>query len=145
VNDRKELSGGDELRVSIHLLFDGQCEAAFGFYRGLLGGELTTMLKYGDSPLADTIEPRYRARILHATLRLGDQELLGADVMPGDYARPRGFYALLSLRGPVEAQRVFDALAEGGSIHMPLQKTFWSEGFGVVTDRFGVPWEITSR
>jgi PhnB protein len=133
------------MRISIHLWFDGQCEAAFGFYQRLLGGEITTMMKYGDSPLADTVEPRWRDRILHATLRLGDQELLGADVMPKDYARPRGFCALLSLRGLAEAKRVFDALADGGSIQMPLQKTFWSEGFGVVTDRFGVPWEITSQ
>lgn len=135
----------DDVRIAIHLWFDGQCEAAFGFYHRLLGGELTTMMKYGDSPLAGTVEPRWRDRILHATLRLGDQELLGADVMPKDYARPQGFYALLSLRGLAEAQRVFDALADGGKIGMPLQKTFWSEGFGVVTDRFGVPWEIASR
>jgi PhnB protein len=133
------------MRISIHLWFDGQCEAAFRFYHRLLGGEITTMMKYGDSPLADTVEPRWRDRILHATLRLGEQELLGADVMPKDYARPQGFYALLSLPGLAEAKRVFDALADGGSIHMPLQKTFWSEGFGVVTDRFDVPWEIASH
>jgi PhnB protein len=133
------------MRISIHLCFDGQCEAAFAFYQKLLGGEITTMLKYGDSPIADTVDPRWRDRILHATLRLDDQELLGADVRPEDYGRPRGFYALLSLPGLAEAKRVFDALAEGGSVHMPLQKTFWSEGFGVLTDRFGVPWEIASR
>lgn len=133
------------MRISIHLWFDGQCEVAFGCYHRLLGGQITTMLRYGDSPLADTVEPRWHDRILHATLRLGDQELLGADVMPEVYARPRGFSALLSLQGLAEAKRVFDALAEGGSIQMPLQRTFWSEGFGVLTDRFGVPWEIASE
>jgi PhnB protein len=131
------------MQISIHLWFDGQCEVAFGFYQRLLGGEITTMMKYADSPLADTVEPRWRDRILHATLRLGDQELLGADVMPQDYARPQGFSALLSLPGLAEAKRVFDALAHAGSIQMPLQETFWSEAFGVVTDRFGVPWEIS--
>ena len=132
------------MQISIHLHFDGQCEVAFRFYQRLLGGEITTMMKYGDSPLADTVEPRWRDRILHATLKLGDQELLGADVMPKDYARPQGFSVLLSLGGLAEAKRVFDALADGGRIHMPFQKTFWSEGFGVVTDRFGAPWEIAS-
>ena len=131
------------MRISIHLMFDGDCATAFRFYHELLGGELTTLMTFGDSPLAATVEPRYRDRILHATLKLGDQELLGADVMPSDYARPQGFSILLSQPTPTEAKRVFDALADGGRVNMPLQKTFWAESFGVVTDRFGVTWEVT--
>jgi PhnB protein len=131
------------MRISIHLIFDGDCAAAFELYQTLLGGELTTMMKFGDSPLADTVEPRYRDRILHATLKLGDQELLGADVLPRDYLRPQGFSILLSQPTLADAQRVFDALADGGRVHMPFQKVFWAEGFGVVIDRFGVSWEVT--
>jgi PhnB protein len=131
------------MRISIHLIFDGDCAAAFEFYHELLGGEITTMMKFGDSPLADTVEPRFRDRILHATLKLGDQELLGADVLPRDYARPQGFSILLSQPTLADAQRVFDALAVGGRVHMAFQKVFWAEGFGVVIDRFGVSWEVT--
>ena len=131
------------MRIAIHLIFDGQCEAAFRYYQSVLGGELTTMLSFGDSPLAATVEPRYRDRILHATLKLGDQELLGADVLPKDYAPPQGFSVLLSLPAPADAKRVFDAFADGGRVGMPLQKVFWAEAFGVVGDRFGVSWEVT--
>lgn len=130
-------------RISIHLIFDGDCAAALAFYHALLGGELTTMMKFGDSPLAATVEPRHRDRILHATLKLGDQELLGADVMPQDYRPPQGFSILISEPTLAEAKRVFDALADGGRVQMPLQKVFWAEGFGVVVDRFGVSWEVT--
>jgi len=131
------------MRISIHLIFDGDCAAAFELYQKLLGGELTTMMKFGDSPLADTVEPRYRDRILHATLKLGDQELLGADVLPRDYLRPQGFSILLSRPTLADAKRVFDAFADGGRVHMPFQKVFWAEGFGVVIDRYGVSWEVT--
>lgn len=131
------------MRISVHLIFDGDCAAAFRFYHHLFGGELTTMMTFGDSPLAGTVEPRYRERILHATLKLGDQELLGADVMPKDYVRPQGFSILLSQPTLAEGKRVFDALADGGRVQMPFQKVFWAERFGVVTDRFGVSWEIT--
>ena len=131
------------MRISIHLIFDGDCAAAFELYHELLGGEITTMMKFGDSPLADTVEPRFRDRILHATLKLGDQELLGADVLPQDYARPQGFSILLSQPTLADAQRVFDALADGGRVHMAFQKVFWAERFGVVIDRFGVSWEVT--
>jgi PhnB protein len=131
------------MRISIHLIFDGDCAAAFELYRNLFGGELTTLMKFGDSPLADTVEPRFRDRILHATLKLGDQELLGADVLPRDYLRPQGFSILLSQPTLADAKRVFDALADGGRVHLPFQKVFWAEGFGVVVDRFGVSWEVT--
>ena len=131
------------MRISIHLMFDGDCAAAFELYQKLLGGELTTMMKFGDSPLADTVEPRYRDRILHATLRLGEQELLGADVLPSDYRRPQGFSILLSQPTTADAKRVFNTLAEGGRVHMAFQKVFWAEGFGVVVDRYGVSWEVT--
>jgi PhnB protein len=132
------------MQVRAHLVFDGQCEAAFRTYEQLLGGELVTLLKYADTPMAGSVDARARDRIVHATLRVGDQELLGADVPPGgNFESPRGIFVLLSLGDLAEARRVFDALSEGGTVVMPLEKTFWSPGFGVVTDRFGTPWEIT--
>jgi PhnB protein len=132
------------MQVRAHLVFDGQCEAAFRTYEQLLGGELVTLLKYADTPMAGSVDARARDRIVHATLRVGDQELLGADVPPGgNFESPRGIFVLLSLGELAEARRVFDALSEGGTVVMPLEKTFWSPGFGVVTDRFGTPWEIT--
>jgi PhnB protein len=132
------------MQIRVHLIFGGQCEAAFRYYQRVLGGEITTLMTFGDSPLAATTEPRYHSRLVHATLALGDQELLGADVPTSDFARPYGFAVVLSLPNVEEAKRVFDAFADGGSVQMPFQKTFWADGFGFVTDRFGVPWEIAA-
>ena len=81
---------------------------------------------------------------MHATLSLADgNALLGADVLPEQFEQPQGFCVLAALRNAAEARRVFDALADGGSVRMPLHQTFWSPSFGVVVNRFGTPWEIT--
>ncbi len=125
-------------------MFDGRCEAAFRFYQRVLGGDLATLMTYGESPTAAATDPRHRGWIFHATLLLDDQELLGADVITKEHRRPYGFAVVLSLPSFAEAKRVFDAFAEGGSVEMAFQKTFWADGYGFVTDRFGVPWEITA-
>jgi PhnB protein len=132
------------MRIRIHLMFDGQCEAAFRFYERVLGGDLTTLITYGESPLAAATDPRHHGLIFHATFALENQELLGADVITKEFARLHGFAVVLSLPSFPEAKRVADALAEGGSVQMAFQKTFWADGYGFVTDRFGVPWEITT-
>ena len=131
------------MRVEPHLMFCGDCEQAFLLYERLFGGRLM-LLSYGSSPAASTVPEAWRSKIVHATLTLADgHALLGADVLPEQFERPQGFSVLAALRDAVEAQRVFDALADGGSVRMPLEKTFWSPAFGVVVDRFGTPWEIT--
>jgi PhnB protein len=131
------------MRVEPHLTFRGDCEEAFLFYERLFGGKLV-LLSYGSSPAVSTVPEEWRSKIVHATLTLADgNTLLGADVLPEQFERPQGFYVLAALRDAAEGQRVFDALADGGSVRMPLQKTFWSPSFGAVVDRFGTPWEIT--
>ena len=132
------------MRIRIHLMFDGQCEAAFRFYQRVLGGEITTLMTYRESPLAAATDPRHHDWIFHATLTLENQELLGADVITKEFARLYGFAVVLSVPEFAEAKRVCDALADGGSVQMAFQKTFWADGYGFVTDRFGVPWEITT-
>ena len=132
------------MEFSFHLVFGGQCEAAFRFYERVLGGQLT-MLTYGDSPAAQTVPPEWRGKIVHATLSLGGRSLAGADVLPEQYERPRGFYVLLNPPTPAEAERIFTALAENGSVKMPLQKTFWTPSFGVLVDQFGTPWELSAE
>src|SRR4051812_23638493 len=127
------------MRLAPHLVFPGTCEEAFQFYARLLDGRVTSQT-YGASPGAETLTPEWRTKVIHATLTLGDRELLGADVRPEEYEKPAGFYLLLPVVGLTNTQRVFDALADGGSVKMPLQRTFWSAAFGVVVDRFAVPW-----
>ena len=130
------------MHISPHLMFNGQCRAAFTRYHQLLGGDLR-LLTFGNSPMAADVEPQWHDRIVHVTLRFGDYELAGADVLPDDYATPQGFSVLLSFEDSAEAERVFNELASGGEIRFPFQETFWSSGFGVLVDEFGIPWEVS--
>src|SRR6266849_5426847 len=130
------------LNPRIGLSFDGQCEAAFKFYEQCLNGKITFMLRWGESPMAKDAPAEWRGKILHARLVIGDTALLGADALPGSYESPRGFSVLLSLDDLGETERLFGALAENGTVRMPLQETFWAHRFGVVTDQFGIAWTI---
>ncbi|MEO8467118.1 MAG: VOC family protein [Gammaproteobacteria bacterium] len=133
-----------QLRISPHLIFDGQCREAFVSYQKVLGGQLTTLMTYGESPLAASVDAKWHARIVHATLAFNGAELNGADVLPQDYQRPQGFSVIVTFGDVERAREIFAALADGGNVRMPFQSTFWSPGFGVLADRFAVPWEINS-
>jgi PhnB protein len=130
------------VKPSISLSFDGQCEAAFRFYERCFGGKITLLLTWADSPVAKDAPPEWGAKILHASLLVGDIAIAGSDALPKGYERPRGFNLLLGLSDPQEAERLFDALAEGGTVSVPLQETFWAKRYGWVTDRFGIPWTV---
>jgi PhnB protein len=130
------------MKIRVHLGFNGQCEVAFRAYQRILGGDLVTMLTYGESPMAAQSPVAMHDKVVHATLKLQDQELLGADVAPDDFERPQGFSVVLELPSLAEGERIFSALAEGGAVRVQFQKTFWSPGYGMLVDRFGVPWEI---
>src|SRR5258706_16313284 len=131
------------MHLSTHLTFTGQCEAAFKLYERILGGKISGMLTYGDSPMAEQVSAEWRGKIVHATLVVGDTTLSGADVLPEHYEPPKGFYVLLNTKDVAETQRIFSALSENGVVRMAAQKTFWSPCFGVVVDQFGTPWELS--
>jgi PhnB protein len=130
------------VRLSPYLHFNGNCEAAFKFYEKCLGGKIQGMFAYEGTPGAEQVSANWRSKIMHACLIIGDQALMGSDSPPPHYQKPQGFSVTLSPRDPAEADRLFQALSENGTIKMPLQKTFWAERFGMFTDRFGVPWMI---
>jgi PhnB protein len=125
-----------------HLCFDGQCEAAFKLYEKCLGGRILTMLTYGDSPMGGDTPAAFKNKILHATFTRGNLVLTGADVLPEQYQRPQGFSVMLHVSEPAEADRVFETLAEGGKVTFPIQATFWTKRFGMVTDAYGTPWIV---
>jgi PhnB protein len=129
------------LNPCINLSFDGQCEAAFKFYERCLNGKITFMLTWGNSPMAKDAPPEWSSKIAHATLVVGNTRLQGADPAPGSYESPRGFCIMLQPSEP-DAERLFTELADGGTARVPLQQTFWTLRFGVLTDRFGIPWAI---
>jgi PhnB protein len=129
------------LNPYINLSFDGQCEAAFKFYEHCLNGKITFMLTWGNSPMAKDAPPEWGSKIAHATLVVGNTRLQGADSAPGLYECPSGFCIMLQ-PSESDAERLFTELAAGGTVRVPLQQTFWTLRFGVLTDRFGIPWAI---
>jgi PhnB protein len=130
------------VQLNPYLNFDGNCAAAFRFYERSLGGRIEAMLTHGESPIAGQVPSEWHARIMHARLVVGDQVLMGSDVPPGQYEPPRGFAVSLVVDDPAEAERAFAALAEGGTVRMAMQETFWALRFGMLVDRFGVPWMV---
>jgi PhnB protein len=125
-----------------YLGFNGQCEAAFKFYEKVLGGKILMSMKYGESPMAGQTSPDWHNKILHATLAVGDQMLQGADAPPDRYQTPQGISVMLSVDAPTEADRIFKALSEKGTVRMAIQETFWAQRFGMLVDQFGTPWMI---
>jgi len=132
------------MRLNPYLTFNGDCEAAFRLYEQCLGGKITFMMTYGDSPMAAQAPSGWSGKIMHATLTIGDQLLQGADVTPDRYQKPQGISVTLNMKAAeaAAAERIFKALAEGGQVQMPIQETFWAHRFGMVTDRFGTPWMV---
>jgi PhnB protein len=130
------------VQLKPYLTFNGQCEEAFRFYEKCLGAKISFLMTYADAPAADQIPPGWPNKIIHATLAVGDQVLLGVDVLPGQYQKPQGFSLSLNIVDPDVADRIFKALAESGTVQLPLQQTFWARRFGMLTDQFGTPWMI---
>ena len=128
--------------LQIYLSFDGQCEAAFRFYEERLGGTRGPAFPYASSPMAGDVPPEWGTKIMHASITLGGVTMAGADQPPGRYESPKGFRIFLEPDDAAETERLFEALAENGAIEMPLQSTFWSVRFGVLTDQFGIPWTL---
>ena len=130
------------MQMTTYLSFKGQCETAFKFYEECLGGRLGAIFRYAGSPLADQVPADWQDRVMHGSLTIGDQVLMGGDVAPDRYEEPRGFSLSLQIKSTTDAERVFRELARDGRVVMPLEQTFWAARFGMVVDRFGVPWLI---
>ena len=128
--------------VHPYLSFKGDCEEAFRLYARCLGGQIGPLFRYGGSPMADQVPADWQDRIMHGSVKIGAQVLMGADEAPGRYEAPKGFTLSLQSKGTAEAERVFNELAAGGHVVMPLEQTFWAARFGMLIDRFGIPWTI---
>jgi PhnB protein len=130
------------MQVTPYLNFNGDCEAAFRFYERVLGGKIEAMMTHGESPIAGEVPPTWHNRILHARLVVGDTVLMASDSPPEMYQQPQGLYVSIGLQDAADGERIFHALAEGGSVTMAFEKTFWAERFGMLVDRYGIPWMI---
>jgi len=125
-----------------YLGFDGQCEAAFTFYAKALKGEVATLMRYADAPPEVPRMPGAESRIMHARLTVGERSLMGGDTPSERFFKPQGFCVAFQIDDPVEAERAFTALAEGAQVTMPIGPTFFAQKFGMLTDKFGIPWMV---
>ena len=130
------------MQVNPYLTFNGDCETAFKFYQQCLRGEITMMMTHAGTPMEAHTPPEWHGKILHASLKIGDTVLMASDAPPDRYEKPKGFSVSLVLEDTGEAERIFKALSEGGSVQMPIQQTFWAARFGMLTDRYAIPWMI---
>lgn len=130
------------MQLNPYLTFNGQCEEAFKFYAKCLGGKIVAMMTHEGTPMAKSTPPEWLGKIIHARLMVGDKILMGSDAPSPHYEPMKGFSVTLGIDDPAEADRVFAALAEGGTVRMPIQETFWARRFGMLTDRFGTPWMV---
>jgi PhnB protein len=130
------------MQLSPYLSFKGQCEEAFAFYAQCLGAKVGELFRYGGSPMADQAPADWGNKIMHGSLTLDGQTVMGADMVPQQYEAPQGISLSLHPKSAAEGERLFKALAEGGRVTVPFAKTFWAAGFGMVVDRFGIPWMV---
>ena len=131
------------MKVQAYVTFDGRCEEALEFYKKSIGAVFTSLMRWKDSQDKDMKgPPGYEEKIMNASFRIGETELMADDGMGDKRAEFKGMTLAIEVADDAEAKRVFTALGEGGSITMPLMKTFWTSSFGMLTDKFGVPWMV---
>jgi PhnB protein len=130
--------------VQPYLFFGGRCEEALEFYRSAAGAEVQMMMRYNESPEPPQLPECFHEKVMHASFRIGDSVLMASDGRCDGTVNFEGFSLSITVGDEAEAERVFNALAEGGGlVTMPLEKTFWAPKFGMLQDRFGVGWMVS--
>ena len=129
------------MQINPYLFYDSNCEAAFKFYEKALGAKIEMLLRNEDGPEGMS-PPERNKKIMHGRISIEGQVLMASDAPPDHFHKPQGFSVSLTVKDPADAERKFKALSEGGSMNMPFGKTFFSKGFGMCIDQFGIPWMV---
>ena len=130
------------MKMSVHLNFNGNCRDAFELYQKVFGTKSQMLMTYAEAPGGSPVPAGWNDKILHTSIAMGEGMLMGCDTPP-DQSKPLGgFQVSVASNDQAEVKRVFDGLQAGGSVQMPLNKTFWSPLFGMCTDKFGVGWMV---
>jgi PhnB protein len=136
------------MKVEPYLSFEGCCEEAIEFYKIALAAKVNTLMRYKDSPEgppSGEFPPEIRGKIMHASLTIGESIVMVSDGHNTGKTNFQGISLTVTTKDVAEAERSFKALSEGGKVNMPFAKTFFSPGFGMVSDRFGVSWMILTQ
>lgn len=131
------------MKVQAYITFGGRCEEALEFYKKTLDAQVTSLMRWKESQDKDMKgPPGYEEKVMNAAFRIGETDLMADDGMGEAPAQFKGMTLVIEVADDAEAKRVFTALGEGGIVTMPLAKTFWTSSFGMLTDKFGVPWMV---
>ena len=137
------------MQTQVYLFFDGRTEEALDFYKKTLGIEVGMLMRFKDAPAdpntppdRDCVPPTNPNAVMHSSFKLGDQLVMASDGHCGGKPEFKGFALSLAVKTEGEADRLFNALAQGGQVQQPLIKTFFSPKFGMVQDKFGVGWMV---
>jgi PhnB protein len=133
------------MKLQPYLFFDGRCEEAIEFYKRTVGAEVLGMMRFKDSPEPPMMAPGSENKIMHVSLKIGDSEIMASDGANTGTTNFHGFSVALSVKTEAEADRIYNALADGGTIRMPLTKTFFSPRFGMLADKFGLGWMVMTE
>ncbi|WP_255428016.1 VOC family protein [Ramlibacter cellulosilyticus] len=135
------------MQIDCYLSFHGNCEEALNFYAQCLGGKVTTLMRFEGSPMdGKELSPEWKKKVMHGTVEAEGAQIMGSDVPPGmgSVSGYNGITVSLWVKGGVDqARKAFDALAAGGQVKMPFAPPFWGGHFGMLTDKFGVPWMVS--
>ena len=130
------------MQINPYLFYESNCEAAFKFYEKVLGGRIEVMLRNSEGPPEMETAPDRMQNIMHARMSINGEVIMASDAPPSHFHKPQGFAVSITVDDPAEGERKFKALSEGGSVNMPFGKTFFSKGFGMCVDQFGIPWMV---
>jgi PhnB protein len=135
------------MQIESYLFFPGTCEEALAFYKQCLGGEIVTLMRYEGSPMDNAQLPAdWKKKVMHSTFETEGARFMASDTLPGQHPGYQGFAMSISVPGNADkARKAFDALAAGGKVTMPFAPPFWGGHFGMLVDRFGIPWMVSSE
>jgi PhnB protein len=134
--------GEKAMQVQPYLMFEGRCDEALKFYQAAIGAEIQMLMRFKESPDQSMVSPEAKEKIMHACMRIGDSQVLASDGNCSGSPAFNGVNLTLNASDDAEAEKLFAALAEGGQVRMPLEKTFFASKFGMLADQFGVNWMI---
>ena len=133
------------MQIQPYLFFDGRTEEALDFYKRALGAEVTMLMRFKDAPdppPPGATPPGSEDKVMHCAFTIRGATVMASDGNCAGKPSFSGFSLTLEAKDDADAKRLFDALADGGQVQMPLGKTFFASSFGMVADRFGVPWFV---
>ncbi len=130
------------MNLEPYLSFKGDCAEAFKFYETVLGGKITFVMTYGEAPPGSPVPPDMKDKVMHASMTIGDTVVMGADAPVHSASAPAGFSISIGVATAEEAEKIYAALSEGGTIKVPIGETFWAQRFAMFTDKFSIPWMI---